>query len=142
MHVYSCVHANMHSYNLHLTTLFMQSKGVPQFYGLYVAMGRTLYGALIKLDDYYLLCRDCINNRRNYEWNLSRLSFWTQLSVWWVRQLPNHLLQGHSPPLHAQTQHSCSSLEGYSLLKCYNLDILTSMHMHFLHSSVLLLSSS
>ena len=52
---------------------------------------------------YYLLCRDCINNGRIYECNLSRLSFWAQLSVWWVRQLPNHLLQGRLSSLHADT---------------------------------------
>ena len=46
--------------------------------------------------------RVCINNGRSYECNLSYLSFWAQLSVWWVRQLPNHLLQGCSS-LHTDT---------------------------------------
>ena len=89
-----------------------------------------------------LYIRVCTNNWRIYECNLSHMSFWAQLSVWWARQFYDHLLHKDAHLLSMQTQHSCSSLEGYSLLRCYNLVILTLMHMHLLHSSALLLSSS
>ena len=51
--------------------------------------------------DYLIICRVCINYGRIYECNLSHLSFWAQLSVWWVRQLPYHLL--HCSSLHTDT---------------------------------------
>ena len=48
----TCVYANNY---VHLTILFMQSKGVPQFYGLYFAMGKIILGTKQGRLNYYLL---------------------------------------------------------------------------------------
>ena len=122
------------------TTSSMYSKGVPQFYGLYFAMGKDFVQSILM--SMIITCFYTSGFALIMEGFMSAIYHVCPSGLnFQFGECDSFLITCYKDVIFSmQTQHSCSSLEGYSLLRCYNLVILTSMHMQFSHSYALLLS--